>query len=109
MSHSATVSDTLKKYIVTILAVFLLVFAAGYGYFLQQTVNAVVTRSEVSKQITQLRSEIGDAQEKYGTEIGSATMEKAQELGFESVESSRYVARRVSEGALVLRDVTRKQ
>lgn len=108
MSHSHTVSNT-KKYILAGLVAFLVTGAGLYGYFLQQTVNAVVQRGEVSEQITQLRSQIGDAQQKYGTELGAATMERARELGFQSVQSSQYIARHSGEGALVLRDVTDNQ
>lgn len=84
---------TFRKQIIATLTTLLIIFSLLYGFFLQQTVSAVVTRGEVSEEITQLRSDIGDAEQEFSTEIGSATMEKARELGFQSTQQTLYVTR----------------
>lgn len=95
-----------RKQIFTILSVLLIGFSVLYGYFLQQTVSAVVERGRMSQEITQLRSDIGDAEQRFGAEIGSATRERARELGFRSTQDARYVSRSLSANTLVTLNVT---
>jgi len=71
----------------------------GYGYFLQKTVDDVITRSHVEGRITQIRSDIGDAEEKFGLHIGTATRKKAQKLGFREIEKPRFVTRSIDSNA----------
>jgi hypothetical protein len=81
---------------------------ASYGYFLQKTINTVVERNQVKKEITQLRSRIGDAEQDFGAEVGSATMERARKLGFKQTNQLRYITRSAGSATLLTANVQRK-
>lgn len=93
-----------KQIVISLTAIFI-AFVAAYSYFLQQTINTVVDRTRVEQEITQLRSEIGDAEQAFGANIGSATMEKARELGFQRVGPARFVTRDAVNATLVTANV----
>lgn len=108
MSSASTAQHT-KQYTAIALIAMLVLALSAYGYFLQQTVNTVVERKQTNQQITQLRSQIGDAEAAFGTEIGAATMEKAKELGFTRTDNRRYMVRQPMDSTFVTVNVTSQQ
>jgi predicted lysophospholipase L1 biosynthesis ABC-type transport system permease subunit len=93
------------QHIVYALLTLLIAFVAAYGYFLQQTINTVVDRSRTEQTITQLRSDIGDAEQAFGANVGSATVEKARKLGFRETNTARFVSRSPAPSTLVTANV----
>lgn len=93
-----------KNIIYTLIAL-LIAFIGIYGYFLQQTINTVVDRSQTEHEIAELRSEIGDAEQAFGANVGAATIERAKKLGFERVGSARFVTRNTGDSTLVKANV----
>jgi hypothetical protein len=81
------------------------VLVIGYGYFLQETVDDVITRSHVEEEVAQIRSDIGNAEEKFGSNIGTATLKKARKLGFREITSSRFVTRSIDSNAFASANV----
>lgn len=55
----------------------------------------------MNKKITQLRSQIGDAENRFGTKIDAATKENAKELGFRFLDSQQYLTQVPSDDTLV--------
>ena len=84
-----------KKHIVLALAIVLTIFVVTYGIFLQNTVDAVVTRSNVESEIADIRSDIGSAEQTFGTHVGSATLTKADTLGFQQIKTTRFITRTI--------------
>ncbi len=81
-----------------ILASMAMMFVAGYGYFLMQTVWNVVERQDMTRAISRMSSEVAELEATYMNTTSDLTLEYAHTLGFSEVKTANkvYVERTVT-------------
>ncbi len=96
-----------QKYLVLCAFSLLIVFLLAYGYFLNRAVMNVVKRTQLSKQIVDLNSHVGQLENQSFTLKSGITLDLATSLGFLPVNNPIYISRTPSSKGLSLNQPSR--
>lgn len=76
-----------RKNIFFILISLVGLFLLAYAYFISQTVSHIVARQNMTKQMSQMSSDVAVLESSYMTLSSALTMDHAYALGFNDVKS----------------------
>lgn len=81
--------EPLEKRILIALAAIAIFFLVAYVYLINQTVWNIVTRKNLTKEITEVSGQVAALESSYMTLSSSVTIDRAYALGFSEVDSSK--------------------
>jgi len=93
LPRAASIDYRLEKRVIWTLAIFAIIIAISYGYFVKQAIVNVVLREEIGQNISDIEASVSSLEVKYIDLKNKINLDYAYSLGYREAEGIKFVSR----------------